>query len=434
MNKKQVSKITPNIIISCFLAGCLEMYDFLLFGFFAPIIHVNYLSFLDEKTGVMIAYLLFAVGFLFRPLGAFIFGHIGDKYGRKKAVVLSVSFMGTASLCMTLLPSYQTIGVLSCWFIVLIRIIQGISVGGEYSGVTIYAMEHTTKKSVGIIGSLVVTGSLLGVLLATLVSKFLQSSSLPDYSWRFAFLLGFSLSIIGYFIRRRLTESPLFEKSKSNLQEMPLMYGLRFFKKKFVASVLLAGANNANIYFILMFLPGFLKSYAPDALDFNTFFMTCIMIGLVPVIGWVSDKTSRSKILIFTYTFFIIYLQFLLQSISSTSSELVIWGHVLTCAFLLSSSIAVVNIYVLEIFPTKCRFSCGALSYSAGTAIFGGTAPFMCSLIFDKFGQNPYYLTIYISSVSLLGLIGALLGYRTEKSNNDQEHQESLPLSVLQNS
>lgn len=198
---RQTIKITNPVMISCFFAGCLEMYDFVIFGFLASVIHENYLSFLDKGTGLIIAYLLFAVGFLCRPIGAIIFGHIGDKYGRKRALVISISLMGTASLTLSLLPKYDDIGVIACYLIAVMRIIQGISVGGEYNGAAIYAIEHTNKNNMGLVGSTVLAGSTLGLLLATFINKILENPSLPDYSWRFAFLLGFGLSIMALFGR-----------------------------------------------------------------------------------------------------------------------------------------------------------------------------------------------------------------------------------------
>jgi len=429
--KNQGIRITPTIIISCCLAGCLEMYDFIIFGFLASTLQKNYLSFLDENTGIMIAYLLFAVGFLFRPLGSIIFGYIGDVYGRKKAVVMSVSFMGASAVCMACLPSYQTIGVLSCWLIVLIRIIQGISVGGEYSGVTIYAIEHTTKKNMGLIGSTIVAGGLLGVILATFVSRILQYPNLPSYSWRFAFLLGFGLSIVGYFIRKRLGESPIFKKTKTDGIKIPLFYGLKKFKKQFCSAILLAGANNANFYFLIVFLPGFLKEHTETALNFNTLLLTSIMLPLIPLAGWFSDKVGRLNILIGTCLIFAVYQPILLPALMNTTSQLVMYIHTFICAVTLSLFVASTNIFVLEIFPVNCRFSCGALSYSIGTALFGGTAPFVCSFIIERYGANPSFLTSYISFMSIVGLLGVSLVYKDWTKNKKKEENEII---VLQNS
>ena len=409
MNTAYKNEIDNKILVSCFIAGCLEMYDFLLFGFLAPIIHANYLSFLTQSMGITVTYLLFAVGFLFRPLGSLIFGYIGDVYGRKKAVVLSVSFMGIASLALALIPSYDTVGVLSCWLIVIARIIQGISVGGEYSGVTIYAIEHTDGKKIGIIGSIVLAGGVLGVLIATAVSKIVQNPAFPEYSWRLAFLLGFSLSLIGYFIRKRLNESPLFTAKETKKDKVPLMHGLKFYKRQFISSVFLAGANNANFYFILIFIPRYLKINAPNSAGFDTLLLTIIMLFLLPIIGWFSDRVGRLKILFLVGSFFVIYQQLLLPSLVNSVSLLLSYFHVAVCAIFIAAYVSTTNIFVLEIFPTSCRFSCGAVSYSIGTALIGGTAPFVCSYIIENFGTDPINLAYYMSFISILGFIGCLL-------------------------
>jgi MHS family proline/betaine transporter-like MFS transporter len=402
-------KLTQPVIISCFFAGCLEMYDFVIFGFLAPIINKNYLSFLDETTGLIIAYLLFAVGFICRPIGAMIFGHIGDKYGRKKALVISMSLMGTASLAMCVLPKYDDIGIIACYLIAIIRIIQGISVGGEYSGAAIYAIEHTNKANIGAVGSTVLAGTTLGVLLATFISNVLENANLPEYSWRFAFLLGFGLAIIGYFIRRNLEESPLFSKDNFALKEKPLLYGLRNYKKQFIAAILLSGANNANYYFALVFIPNYFKTEVDTNIEFNNWMLALFMLALEPTFGWLSDKWSRNKILIGVCLALSIYNLFFLDLLLYSSGSILSIVFIILSAMLLSIIVATVNIFVLEIFPVKCRYSCGALSYSIGAAIFGGTTPLVCALIIEYIGNTPIYFGIYISFLSILGAIGGIL-------------------------
>ena len=392
----------------------------------APIIRANYLSFLDEFNGLVIAYLLFAVGFICRPIGSLIFGHIGDKYGRKQALVISMSMMGIASLALGILPKYEDIGILACYLIALIRIVQGISVGGEYSGAAIYAIEHSNKANIGVVGSTVLAGTTLGVLLATFVSNILDKPGVPEYAWRFAFLLGFGLSIIGYFIRVRLSESPLFSKEKTQIQERPLIYGIRRFKKQFIAAILLSGANNANYYFSLVFIPNYFKTYMDSSVKFNNWMLACFMLLLEPTCGWLSDKWGRNKALITIYLLLACYNLFYLSLLISTSGSVVGLGFVLLGAVLLSASVATVNIFVLEIFPVECRYSCGALSYSIGAAIFGGTTPLVCSLIMEYVGNSPVYFGSYIAIISLLGALGGLLVLQESSRKTSifiQQHQ-----------
>jgi MHS family proline/betaine transporter-like MFS transporter len=415
MNK---NTLTTPLLFSCFFAGCLEIYDFVIFGLLAPVIYKNYLSFLDEGMGLIITYILFAVGFLFRPLGSIIFGYIGDKYGRKKALVLSLSFMGTASLGMCILPSYEQIGILSCFLIVLIRIIQGISVGGEFSGVAIYAIEHTNKKHIGKVGAVIFTGVMTGVLLAALVGKVLQTELFPEYSWRFAFLLGFGLSIIGYFIRKKLKESPAFLKDDSNIQGVPLFHGLKHYKTQFLASILLAGANNANFYFLVIFIPNYLKSLDSVNMGFNNLFFMCLMVVFVPLFGWLSDKFSRVKMLISACCLLTLYNIFFLDLLISETFYWLRVIYIIISSMLVSVLIVGVNVFIVEIFPIKCRYSCVALSYSIGAAVFGGTSPMICSLIMEYIGNEPIYLGMYISFISFLGAIGGYLVLRKYKNNS----------------
>lgn len=408
--------LTKPVIASCFLAGCLEMYDFIIFGFLAPVIHKNYLSFLDSKTSLVITYALFAVGFLFRPIGSIIFGYIGDVYGRKPSLVLSVTLMGFASLGMFLLPTYALVGISSCYIIALIRILQGLSVGGEYNGAAIYAIEHINKKNIGLVGATVTAGSTLGVLLATFVSKFLQDPSLPSYSWRFAFLIGFGLSIIGYIIRNKLRESPVFQEIAARKGEIPIIQGLKTHKTEFLAAILASGANNASFYFILIFVPNYLKSKLAFNVDFIGLLMTSIMFVLIPVAGWLSDKIGRIKLVMGACLAMAIYNLVFLSLILSAQDSMYVTIYSIICAMLISLLIGTVNVFVLEIFSARYRFSCASLSYSLGVAIFGGTTPMVLSLIGEYWSNEPLYLGAYVSFISILGAFGSVLIFLKQRS------------------
>jgi MHS family proline/betaine transporter-like MFS transporter len=409
ITSQTTSNLPKSVIFSCFLAGCLEMYDFVIFGFFAPLLHKEYLSFLDSNTALIIAYALFAVGFVFRPLGALIFGYIGDIYGRKPALVLSVSLMGTASLIMFFLPTYEQLGVGSCYLIALVRIIQGISVGGEYNGACIYAIEHSNKKNMGLVGAIVTVGSTLGVLLATFVSKVIQHPALPSYSWRFAFLLGFGLSIVGYFIRSRLSETPSFKIENFDKRGVPLIKSFSFLKIEFLVTLLVSGANNANFYFLLIFIPTYLKSKLPYNLEYLGIIMTIVMVFLVPVFGWVSDKFNRTYIIISACSIIGVYNLFFLDLVISASSTYEVITYAVINAIVISSMVATINIFVIEIFPIRYRFSCAGLGYSLGASIFGGTVPMVAAWIISKFEDVTQYLSLYMFCLSMLGVIGAML-------------------------
>jgi MHS family proline/betaine transporter-like MFS transporter len=409
----QVNKI-KSIIVSCFLAGCLEMYDFVLFGFMTPMLYKNYFAYMDKDSALLLSYTLFAVGFLFRPIGSIIFGYIGDVYGRKPALILSVSLMGTASLAMCLLPSFAVIGYGACYLIALIRIIQGISVGGEYNGVTIYAVEHSEGKNIGLIGSLVTIGATMGVLLAICVSRLVAHPSLPEYSWRFAFLLGFGLSIIGYFIRKNLRESPEFQKIRNRKSDIPLLTALKIIPVKFIAAILMAATNIANVYYAMVFVPNYLK-------DQYTFSIGIVITGLVfifvPIIGYLSDLFGRQKILFLSSLCIAVFNLFFLNLLIYATSLVQILIIATLAGILVASVVSTVNVMVVEIFPPHCRYSCAAFCYSIGAAIFGGTVPMVCTLIKKWFGDFPLYYGIYLCCISMFGVIAVLILQWQKKSN-----------------
>lgn len=410
--------ISRKILTSCFLAGCLEIYDFTVFGFLASIINRYYLVFLNENDALIITYALFGVGFLFRPFGALLFGYIGDKYGRKLALILSISIMGCSSLLMFLLPTYETIGVWSCYLIALIRIAQGISVGGEYSGAIIFAVEHYDKKSSGFVGSIVVSGCMSGVLLSTIVSLVLKNPILPDYAWRFAFLLGFMLSFIGYFIRKQISETPEFKKLPKRRTQIPILYGLKFYFLENLTTLFLAATNGINLYFMTVYIPNYLSKIMDKNLSYLAIITTTIMAISIPICGILSDKIGREKQLVFGLAALTIVTCIILPLIFISLNVWIITGLIVVHAVVASIQAGAMNTYIVEIFPVKCRFSCSGLSYGIGMGVIGGLTPMIAAIITNNFEHNIIILTAYITLVSFGAFILTLKTIRKKEENN----------------
>jgi len=392
------------VLAACFLAGCLEIYDFTIFGFLSTILYREYLQFLPPELGILVSYALFGVGFIFRPLGSIIFGYIGDRFGRKKSFILSSSLMGFASLTIFALPNYQTIGYASCVIIVLVRILQGISVGGEYSGAIIYAVEHAEKAKAGIVGSIVVSGCMSGVLLASSVGIFVQKPFMPNEAWRFAFLLGFGLSIISFFIRQRLQETPQFlALGKNKARQIPLFIGLKSYKLEAGATLLIAATNGINLYFTTVFLPKYLSDVLQSDTSYFALMTTSIMVILIPFFGRLSDQIGRARQTFYGLLILAIFDIFMLPIIYHIPqlwlAQLMIVAHALVASIQSGS----MNSYIVEIFPVECRFSCSALFYSLGMGVIGGSSPFLAALIVQNaVDMASYYLAMYMSTVTAL--------------------------------
>ena len=429
-------KLSLKVLSSCFIATSLEIFDFVIFAFLMPVFYKNYLNFLDANTAMIASYALFAVGFVFRPLGALVFGYIGDKYGRKTALVLSVSMMGTASLTMFCLPPYEILGVWSCYIIVLVRIIQGLSVGGEYSGSLLFAIEHSDKNKVGMVGAIIQLGSTAGILLSMFVSGLLQSPELPEYAWRFAFLVGFGLSVVGYFIRKKLGETPVFSdlKKKKNDTSIPLLKGFKLHKMKFFMAIFLAGANTSNFYFYLVYVPNYVKELSGANLSNAGLVMTSLTLAVAPVVGYMSDKYGRLSMIILASCVATLCGGWFLWGLVSVKNVYLTNLILLVGASVVSLMMVSINIFVLEMFPAECRFSCGGVSYSIGAAIFGGTTPMACSMIIERFGDNAIFIGLYVLLISLFGMISALLlqysKYRGKSNSLNTREDKALNTSI----
>ena len=411
--------VKPNqAIISCFLAGCLEMYEFAIFGLLATVIHKKYFSFMSPDNSLVIAYALFAVGFVCRPVGSIIFGYIGDIYGRKKALVTSVSIMGIASLSMCLMPSYESIGVVSCYLIALARIMQGISLGGEFSGGIIYAIEHSNKSKHGLIGSSVVAGFSVGILLATIVSVIVQSETTPEYSWRFAFFLGFGLSIIGFFIRQKLTETPEFLTNKKSITKVPLLTGFREYTLESITTMLIAAAGGSNLYFVVVYVPVYLKGLTGLDLTYLPMITTIALISLSSFWGWKSDQIGRSKLVVVGVTLNAIYILIMLPLATINPSFLSISLIIAVHAILFSIINGTTNVFAVELFPVQCRYSCYAFCHSIGMGLIGGTTPMVAALITKHSNYPNFVLGLYISILTLLA--GIFVGFTIRKKKKNK--------------
>jgi MFS transporter, MHS family, proline/betaine transporter len=414
--KKTEKKSQKKVIICCFLAGMNEMYDFVIFGLLASIIHKQYLSFANDSNSLFITYALFSVGFAFRPIGAIVFGYIGDVHGRKLSLVTSVTMMGMASLTMCLMPTYESIGIVSCYMIAIARITQGFSVGGEMTGGVVYAIEHFDKKKSGFAGSFVIGGCLSGILLATIVANIIQLPSMPKYAWRFAFLLGFLLSLVGFFIRQKLTESPEFASIKSK-SKLPLLDGLKECKLESITSVLIGASCGTNIYFAVVFIPVYLKTLIGENLSYLSIITTLVMAVMSPFFGWVSDHTHRGVLIMAGAVLSSIYALMMLPLIMANQSTIAICLVIALHSFIYSIQDGTICVFSAEIFPVKYRYSCAAFCQSVGIGIIGGASPMISTLIAENFSDPNFVLGLYVSAVTLIA--GIAVGLTVNKRRKE---------------
>ncbi len=304
---KQPSHVT--VATASLIGTAIEWYDFFLYGTAAALIF-NKLFFptFDPMVGTLLAFGTYALGFIARPLGGLVFGHYGDKIGRKTMLYLTLLIMGVATAVIGLLPTYDTLGVWAAILLVACRLVQGFGLGGEWGGAVLMAVEHAPESQKGFYGSWPQLGAPLGLVLGTLVfslvSAFLTDAELYAWGWRLPFLFSIVLVVVGLWIRFTLAESPEFQKVKDSHQEvrMPIVEAIRMYPKNILLAMGARFAENGFFYIYATFV----LAYATQSLGMNrqdilngVLIAAAIETFTIPAFGALSDRVGRRPVYIF---------------------------------------------------------------------------------------------------------------------------------------
>lgn len=402
------------VILSCMVGNALEWYDFALYGYFATMIGQLFFPKFSAAASLMATFGVFAAGFIMRPLGGIIFGHIGDKISRKSALLWSIYLMAIPTAFIGLLPTYEQAGWLAPLLLTLIRLVQGLSMGGEFTGSMIVVIENAQQGNRGVYGSWVVFSLLIGILIGSIVATFtcysLSESQLVTWGWRVPFLLSAVGGFIGYMMRRTIDEPEQFINAKKHHREhsSPLAELFRHHLKTILYVITIELTLAIGFYlvvtFINNFLTAFLKVSMLTSLTITTFSMAA-MGGAILISGWASDKVGRKPVLIssaLAFTFFAYPLFSLLQGGLMSA----LFAHV-CLSFIMGIFFAPIPATLVELFPLTVRYSGISISHSLSMAVFGGTAPFIATGIIHLTGNNAspaLYLALgaFISAIALV--------------------------------
>ncbi len=397
------------------VGNILEWYDFVVYGFLAAILGELFFPSSDPMISLIKSFAVFAVGFLMRPLGAIVFGYIGDKYGRKKALTVSIIMMAVSTTAIGLLPTYTQIGVLAPILLVLLKLIQGLSVGGEYTTSVSFIVEHAPKNRRGLFGSVAILGAVIGILLGSasgaFITKILTEEQLYSWGWRVLFFTGVLLGFIGYYVRKNIDETPKFlELEYEELQDRkPLKELFKNHKKAFLKTFLLSTFQAVGFYTIFVYIANhlnvFVKFPKSEALTINTVSMI-VLSFLIPVFGFISDMIGRKPVIIISTGLTILLAYPLFSFISSGSFENALIGQILF-AVIVAGFMAILPTTLVEIFPTKVRNSGYSIGYNLPFAIFGGTAPLISTYLIKLTGNinaPAFYLIAAALTAFIVGI------------------------------
>lgn len=402
MNKSLMKTISISMIGNLF-----EWYDFALFGYFAPIIGALFFPSEDKTVQLISAFGVFAAGFIVRPLGGMIFGHIGDRMGRKKALVLTILLMAIPTAVIGVLPSYATIGIWAPILLIAMRMLQGISMGGNYGGSITFTTEHTNPSQRGLIGSFAVTSCLVGILLgsatAALFANIFGDEGLQEWGWRVPFLLGIIICLVGFYMRRNIPESPEYIEAEhtGHLVKQPVKEVFMTHGRTLIKVVLAVMLHDLSFYILFVYMATHLSENLgltkETALTINTINLIFVSIFTV-MAGWLSDKIGRKLVLAISASLFVILtipLLYLVDNSGGDFSTILLAQMVLAIA--VGGYFGPLPALLVEAYPTSVRFSAVTLTTNISGPLFGGTAPMLVAYLISVTGQNmipAYYLTV----------------------------------------
>jgi MFS family permease len=420
-------KEARTVILSSYLGSTIEFYDFLLYATAAAVAFPKvFFTGADEWVGVVAAYGTFAAGYVARPLGGVIFGHFGDRIGRKGMLIISMAMMGIASTLIGVIPGASVIGGWGAVLLVLLRVCQGIAVGGEWGGAALMALEHSDPKRRGFAASFVNAGAPTGAVLGTVVMGIF--SALPQdaflaWGWRVPFLLSFVLLIVGMFVRLRVAESPIFaeavakESAREVKRKVPLLEVLR--RPKALIMIMFAGAAGFGLQVVL---PTFSVTYAvskgaPQQGVLYAFAgASAISILFVLLGGRLSDRFGRRPVMVAGLALFIAYLFPMFGMLSSGNIGLIFLAF--TVALILHSSLyGPLAAFVSEQFGTTNRYTGAAVGYQLATLIGAGFTPGIVAGLYKDSGQSIVPVVVFLSVMALVSIVFILL--TRESKNND---------------
>jgi MHS family proline/betaine transporter-like MFS transporter len=404
-----VSGNTRRVIAAGAIGNVLEWYDFAVYGYFATAIGRAFFPREDPVAQVLSAFGIFAVGYLMRPIGGAVVGYIGDKYGRRAALTFSVAAMAIPTFLVGALPGHATLGLMAPILLTLLRMIQGLSVGGEYTTSVVFMVEHAPPGRRGVIGAVACCGACAGILLGSatgaLLASLMSEAALENWGWRIPFLLGLLVGLAGYFLRRHLVEAPRPAASGRS----PLAETLRLHWRLLGRLAGLSVFNAVSFYLMFVYIVSWLQfadGVAPaHALGINTISMA-ILLPVMVGMGWLSDRIGRKPMLLgatalaFVSAFPLFWLMHHDQYALILIGQL---GFVLAIGMFLGTQPTT----MVEAVPVEVRCTAVALGYNVTLGIIGGLSPLAATWLVQRTGDDlaPAYMIMAAAAVSFLATL-----------------------------
>ena len=404
-----------------FMGNFVEWFDYAAYGYLATIIALTFFPQTDAATGLLATFAVFALSFVVRPVGGLVWGHFGDKYGRRSALSWSILIMTVSTFCIGILPGYDLIGLWAPALLLLIRLVQGFSASGEYAGASAFLAEYAPEGKRGFYTSIVpastAAGLLFGAVFVAALHEWMSVETLHEWGWRLPFLLAAPFGLVGRYIRMSLQDSPKFLEMEQRLEakecatHAPIRELLTVHRRSVMIGIGATCLNAVAFYLLLSYMPTYLStemgmserdSFIASTVSLATY------IGLIFLMGKLSDRFGRKTMLVMASVLFL-GLTFPLFSLLGNSSLIVILMIQIAFGAILAMNDGTLPCFLAEIFPTRVRFSGFAFSFNIANALFGGTAPFIATWLIHMTGNRmaPAWYLLAAAAVALVAMLAS---------------------------
>jgi MFS transporter, MHS family, proline/betaine transporter len=398
------------------MGNAVEWFDYAIYSYLVTTIGMNFFPDADPTAQTLLTFSLIAIPFVLRPFGGILLGPLGDKFGRKRVLAFTIIMMSVATFCIGLIPSYHVIGIGAPLLLLLARLVQGFSTGGEYGGAATFIAEYAPDRKRGFYGSFLEFGTLsgyvLGASLATAVQLGFSDEALNSWGWRIPFLIAGPLGLIGFYLRSRLEDTPAFRSCEKAGQTAtaPFKEVIRAVWPQILNLIGFVILLNVAVYTLLTYMPTYLTQVLEISETESLLVIIGVMLGMMAVIssvGALSDRIGRKPLLLGSAIGFLL-LSYPAISLVGMRDPLPVTLGMVILALLLVMMLGTIGSALPAMFPTRNRYGGFSIGYSTSTAVFGGTAPLIITALIDGTG-NTAVPAFYLMAAAAIAIVPILL-------------------------
>lgn len=423
-------------VASSFLGSAVEYYDFLLYGAAAGLVFPKlFFTGMDAGVATLLSYLTLFTGYLSRPLGGLLFGHFGDRFGRKNMLFITLMMMGLVSIGVGLMPTAASIGMAAPILLTVLRLVQGFAVGGEWAGAMLMSMEHSTGERKGLGASLSMAGAPCGAVLTTLVlgafAK-LDDAAFLSWGWRVPFLMSAVIVVIGLYLRTRVSESPEFEAARARGEVhtgLPILTLLTDYRRALICGSLAASASLFVQGLLAVFMVPYVVAHGAIGRTSALMWLTlsnALHIFTIPFFAWLSDRLGRKRVMVAGAAFSAVMLWPMFAMFGSSNPVVVGVAFLIGNPLIQASMFGPVGAYLSELFDTTSRYSGVSATYQLGSVIGSGLAPLVATtLVTAQAGTRN--LALYMVGAYLVSAVAVVLSrpHRTRHQDHAERFEEA---------